>query len=291
MKFTYTYKTSDNVRHEAEISASCRDEVFASLREKGIRPIRVTVADGEVEQNDVNDERSGRRKIVFYALFAAFVLLVTGLILHSRSPLLHSSKVMTPQGPVVYTVALPLPRQTIPGDRSRIEAATGGKDVFQFAAEAYLARFAEPGRPLETKGEGNTPSNFMTCLKTPIRIASTDFTEVVDLKRIVAGMKLEMRAYLAGGGTTEQYLAELEKRQRLEISYRENAERRLNEILNGGRGMGNEEREARNQRLQAAYLYWLKANAQLQSMGIYPLPLIPALRAYQQTQPLGEEMP
>ena len=107
---------------------------------------------------------------------------------------------------------------------------------------------------------------WRSCLREPIRVASTDFTEVVDLKRIVTGMKREMRAYLTGGGTAEQYLAELEKRQRLEISYRENAERRLSEMLS---------------KPKAAYAYWLKANAQLQAMGIYPLALPDSLRSYQ----------
>ena len=98
-------------------------------------------------------------------------------------------------------------------------------------------------------------------MREPIRIASTDFTEVVDLKRIVAGMKREMRAYLAGGGTAEQYIAELEKRQRLE-------------------GMLSKPKEA--------YAYWLKANASLKSMGIYELPLPPSLHGYQAGLDLDE---
>jgi hypothetical protein len=105
----------------------------------------------------------------------------------------------------------------------------------------------------------------------------------VDLKRIVAGMKREMKAYLAGGGTVEGYLAELEKRQRLELSYRERAEQKLEELLkepkDGGR---NELRPSRGgSPYAAAYAYWLKANAQLQAMGIYPLALPDALRSYQ----------
>ena len=106
-----------------------------------------------------------------------------------------------------------------------------------------------------------------TCLREPVRIASNDYTEWVDLKRIVAGMKREMQAYLAGGGTTREYCAELEKRQKLEISYRERAEQRLAELLKGQE--------------QAAYGYWLKANAQLKAMGIWELPLPDALRSYQ----------
>jgi hypothetical protein len=148
--------------------------------------------------------------------------------------------------------------------------------VFAHAAERWLARYAEPGR--WSKGEEGlartrsaaserpAPADFEAALREPIRIASTDFTEVVDLKRIVAGMKREMKAYLAGGGTVDGYLAELEKRQRLELSYRERAEQKLAELLKDQK---------------AAYAYWLKANAQLQAMGIYPLALPDALRAYQ----------
>ena len=66
--------------------------------------------------------------------------------------------------------------------------------------------------------------------------------------------------------TVEGYLAELEKRQRLELSYRERAEQKLEELL---------------KEPKAAYAYWLKANAQLQAMGIYPLALPDALRSYQ----------
>jgi hypothetical protein len=121
-------------------------------------------------------------------------------------------------------------------------------------------------------------------LREPIRIASTDFTEVVDLKRIVTGMKREMRAYIAGGGTVEGYLAELEKRQRLEISYRENAEKRLAEMLNGQDAHSPSGQPS----LKAAYAYWLKANAQLQAMGIYPLMLPDALRSYQMSLDIEE---
>ena len=146
--------------------------------------------------------------------------------------------------------------------------------VFRFAAERWLARYAEPGRLVAAQpAERPAPADFEAALREPIRIASSDFTEVVDLKRIVTGMKREMRAYLAGGGTAEQYLAELEKRQRLEISYRENAEKRLGEQLKNPKD---------------AYAYWLKANAQLQAMGIYPLALPDALRSYQMSFDIDE---
>ncbi len=39
---------------------------------------------------------------------------------------------------------------------------------------------------------------------------------------------------------------------------------------------------------EAAYAYWLKANAQLQAMGIYPLALPDALRSYQMNLDIEE---
>ena len=192
--------------------------------------------------------------------------------------------------------------------------------MFAHAAERWLARYAEPGRKIEgLKIEDlrlGGDEAWRSCLRETIRIASSDFTEVVDLKRIVAGMKREMAAYLAGGGTVDGYLAELEKRQRLEISYRERAEQRLKELLAAqpasDKGIKDfkvvkedkddkgvkEDKDDKGVKdfkdlkdlkdlspvsdpLKAAYAYWLKANAALKSMGIYELPLPDALRAYQ----------
>ena len=138
-------------------------------------------------------------------------------------------------------------------------------------------------------------ADWRKCFSEPIRIASNDLTEYIDLKRIVAGMKQEMRAYLAGGGTVERYLAELAKRQKLEIAYRERAEEKLNEMLNNQdsppqaiKQSGNQAIKQSNNDLRAAYAYWLKANAQLKAMGIYELPLPDVLRRHQISLDLDE---
>ena len=284
MKFAYTYRSSDGQRHTAEIEADSRDAAFAKVRaELGIKPIKVTAAGdasgggslpGGNPQSSIFNLKSSIT-LVALALAAAFGAWLWLRRAGDGAPY----QVMTPQGPVTYSVAAPLPRQAIPGSRQRVAAAVAQErdpPVFAHAAERWLARYAEPGR--WSKGEEGlartrsgaserpAPADFEAALREPIRIASTDFTEVVDLKRIVAGMKREMKAYLAGGGTVDGYLAELEKRQRLELSYRERAEQKLAELLKDQK---------------AAYAYWLKANAQLQAMGIYPLALPDALRAYQ----------
>ena len=291
MKFTYTYRSSDGQRHVAEIEAESRDAAFAKVRaELGIKPIKVVAAGGQGRDTQDNRDTQNRRHIplvgvvAVLSVLAILVLLTFGawwwLTGRAARPEAAPYQVMTPQGPVTLSVAAPLPRQAIPGDRRRIEAAVAQErdpPVFRFAAERWLARYAEPGRKIEglkiedlrLKGE----DAWRSCLREPIRVASNDFTEVVDLKRIVTGMKREMAAYIAGGGTADQYLAELEKRQRLEISYRENAEKRLGELLKNPKD---------------AYAYWLKANAQLQAMGIYPLALPDALRSYQMSLDIDE---
>lgn len=46
MKFVYEYRTSDNVRHNATVSAPDRDAAFARLKARGIRPSRLEDAPG-----------------------------------------------------------------------------------------------------------------------------------------------------------------------------------------------------------------------------------------------------
>ena len=87
-------------------------------------------------------------------------------------------------------------------------------------------------------------------------------------------MKYTYAYKTSAGGTAEEFIAELIKRQKLEIAYREKAEARLNEMLKGDTAK--------------AYDFFLKANAQLQSMGIYPLPLPDSLRSYQNTLDFDE---
>ncbi len=297
MRFTYTYRSSDGQRHTAEIEAESRDAAFTKVRsELGIKPIKVTAAAGDHVTGDGSSKSAASPRwgvVPVIAFIATIVLIALGVwwwaARSASAPYQPPSEqeqatytVNTPQGAASHTTATPLSRQMIPGDRQRIEGAVGSPKP---PAERLLARFAEPGRAVVAlPDERPTEAEFAACLREPIKVAGTDFTEAVDLKRIVTGMKREMRAYIAGGGTAEQYLSELVKRQKLEISYRENAERRLTELLNGE----NQKLETRNPKLKTAYGYWLKANASLKSMGIYELPLPDALQGYQASLGLDE---
>lgn len=278
--FTYFYKTSDGLRHEAEIGAPSRDEAFAALRERGIRPIKLVAKDGSTANGEVRGmrKRAVAAIVVSVAAVAALVAGAVAFALGRRTPP-SAPVVVTPQGPVTFTSASPLARQRIPGDRLRIENVP--TNLFAFASEACLAGYAEPGRPLPA-GAQLDEADVRAALAKPVMISSRDFTEHVDLKRIVAGMKRELNAYLAGGGTVDGYAAELVKRQKMEIAYREKAAARLQELMaNSQAPESGVPAAGASDGHSAAYAYWLKANASLQAMGIYPLELPEALRAYQ----------
>lgn len=282
--YTYIYRTSEGLRQEGEIEAHSRDEAFSLLRRQGIRPVKVIAKDG----SKANGEVRGVRKRVVVASIVVAALAAGGIAWWVSRATVHDVVVQTPMGPVTVTEAHPLARQFIPGDRTRIEHT--GTNVFQNAAELYLACFAEPGRPLSGLALLSPPSEaeFHYALRMPIRVASNEFTEHVDLKRIVTGIKREMSAYLKGGGTVEQYIAELTQRQQMEIGYREKAVTRLGELLNPRKSKPGEQIPDGPTARKNAYEFLLKANAQLTALGIYPIPMPDSLRAYQMSLGLDE---
>ena len=66
MKFSYSYKTSDGVRHEGRVDAPSREEAFAELRRQGIKAIKVVSLSG----SKANGEETviTRKAFVFAAL-------------------------------------------------------------------------------------------------------------------------------------------------------------------------------------------------------------------------------
>lgn len=78
MRFAYTYRSSDGQRHSAEIEAESRDAAFAKIRaERGVKPIKVTAADGESRQ-DVSSSKQ-RHITGKAAILAAGVLIASAI--------------------------------------------------------------------------------------------------------------------------------------------------------------------------------------------------------------------
>lgn len=283
MKFEYAYKTSDGVRHVEEMEAPSREVVFETLRAQGIKAIKVVAKDGSKANGEVNVIGVKKRVAFILVLVVAVTTAIVTLTLKEETKSIQAvPMVVTNTVPVHVAisssaveihsrVAKPLPRQVILGDRLRIKNAP--TNLFVHAEEYYLSRFAEPGRHVDETMSVNFPTNVVdlfVLLNAPILTSDNEFTEYIDLKRITVGIKQEMRTFIRGGHTAQEYLSELLKRQQLEKSYYEKAEKKLSTLI-----------DEKKMEKKDIYDFWVKANAQLQSMGIYQLPLPDILRDYQ----------
>ena len=192
MRFTYEYRTPDNVPHTDEISASSREAAFRILRERGIRPGRLVEAPGFFNKLF----GKGKRWLAIGILsFALIIVLVTSIV--PRSPILDATA----------------PRHQIYGDPVILEPFERGdfSDVFADAGDRHLARYAQPGR-LMPSSDGNVAPPLPD-FSVPIIVSSDDPREIRELKEIVNGMREELRGYLAeGGGTWTSYCRRLDER-------------------------------------------------------------------------------
>lgn len=211
MRFYYVYRTSDGVRHEESMYADSRESVFAALRAKGIRAIKVVAADG----TKANGEVHGVSKRVVVGLIGASVLLAVATTVWYFK---------------VFSVASALPlfqtsqtRRQVIGDSAIVEKGirTGWEFVFEHVGERFLASFAIPG---VKAGQRNTSvEEISEALRRKIKVNSDDGLEARQIKAMVEGMKVEAREYVAAGGNVIEYGRRLTERQDLEIAIFERA--------------------------------------------------------------------
>ena len=200
MKFGYSYKTSDGARHEKVFIASSKEEVFETLRERGIRPIKVWSLE--------DDKMSPLMKtlvafVVTLVVLAALIWL--GVELHGRS---------AAPGPQEED------RSQIYGDPGILQTceARAWSNVFENEGDRFLARFAQPGRNVKLSGQAwrDIVAADLKAHMKPVKVTRTDGPEIAKMKRMVNGMKKEMAQYVADGGTVEQYIDEVLERQKVE---------------------------------------------------------------------------
>jgi len=258
------------VRHEAEIESPSREAVFETLRKRGVKAIKVMAADG----SKANGEIRGIRKRTLFVCIACFSI-ATAIIAYTLARQTGESSFQLP-----LQLARPLPRQEINGDRARVLKA---HEVFSDVGERYLSWFAEPGRELpQSLCSAPDDSIFERALDRRITYTDSEFTETIDLKRMVAGIKVEFRCYLNGGGMVSNYVANLVNRQKIEIAMRQKHIDALQKILSAPLQCSKEEvSNGRRRQLDSAYSYWITANAELRTMGIFAIPLPDSLLHYQ----------
>lgn len=202
MKFGYSYKTSDGVRHESVFEAKTKEDVFASLRLQGVKPIKV------------------------WPIYSRFHIKKSTLIITSLAAALGISLIFLARetakekGVVAPEFA---PRHQIYGDPALLEELESNSyaSIFQSVGDRFLAAFAIPGKQVGRAGlmpVSDVKPYLEKEIENNLETSPNDTQEVRELKLIINGMKQELRMYLSDGvGTIETYISRLRERQAEEI--------------------------------------------------------------------------
>ena len=200
MKFTYQYRTGDNVLHNGTVCASDRDAAFSKLRARGIKPSRLEDAPGFFNKLF----GKGKRWIAIGIL--AFLVAALALALNKTTRPIIVGDVNGESSQ----------RHQIYGDPAIMDAmlSDGFSNIFSNIGERYLAAYAMPGSSVSQTVRLKAPDELLTCLTNKIDFLPTDSREVAELKAIVNGLKDELREYLSDGkGTAVSFMRRLDERQ------------------------------------------------------------------------------
>ncbi|MBR1589314.1 MAG: hypothetical protein IJ658_13440 [Kiritimatiellae bacterium] len=214
MKFGYSYKTSDGVRHESFYHADAKEDVFADLRKKGIRPIKVW---------EIAPKHPALRRTFTYLAVIAPIVAVAAIAWYALAGR------RDPDAPFLVKLVGLSPRDSRPQyeDRSQIYGDPGilqtcelkeWSNVFEDEGERFLARFAQPGLPVRLLGTAwrKVVADALKAKPGLVPVSASDGAEIAKMKRIVNGMKRELAQYVADSGTAEEYIVEVLQRQSIE---------------------------------------------------------------------------
>ena len=228
------------------MNAASREEVFETLRKRGIKAIKVVAADG----SKANGEMHGVRKRVVAAL-VVFVALGVGIVAYLSGTRSGGDLGDSP----TITFATGQDRRQVIGDAAIIEKGirNGWSDVFTLEGERFLASFAIPG---VKAGQRNTSEKeFAAALENKCVVNDSDSLEARQIKAMVEGMKNEARRYLAAGGSIVEYGKRLTERQDAEIA-----------VYN--RVKADIEKARATMPESAFMIYWEKRNDELRNLGM-----------------------
>ena len=236
MKYRYLYQTKENRTVEGEVEAPNRAGAYAAIRKMGIRPQRV-----------IGDDPKPR---LAWKRWAAIAVLSLALVASIVSLARRETGGDDGWGE----------RQQILGDQALIElnARTGWARCFATEGERTLALYAQPGWEVDRERVASA-DEVVKSLDSAVEVAPNDPREFRHVKAIVAGMKDELRRYLAAGGTAQGYLDRLHERQLAEVACYERAAQKFSVV----------ESSCRDD--QQLYEIWLKTNEGLREMGVRTL--------------------
>lgn len=212
MKYHYFYQAGNNRSFEGEIVARNRNDAYTQLRKRGIKPYKMYG----------NDPVAWKR----WAAIGGLAIVVVFLLVQMRSRFVSEAYAEEPRGQIY-------------GDPAFLQEVerSGWTEVFADVGEAWLARHAQPGLVSRYDdgdvAEGGLCDALTTRAVIPLEVMPTDSEEVAKMKRMVNGMKSELRTYLAAGGRVEKYVMRVRERVRTEEKIREEFSREMEALKNG----------------------------------------------------------
>jgi hypothetical protein len=211
------------------MEAESREAVFAALRAKGIKAIKVVAADG----SKANGEVRGIQKRAAAALVILAAAVVGG-VAYFQGTRTGAALAANP--------AAVSPRHQIYGDPAIMEGLERGDfaAVLPRVGDQMLAVFAQPGKLMCAKGanprllDAKMEAAFAAYAKDELSVESDiaidagEERELRELKQIVNGIREEMRYYLANGnGTPRSFWRRLNERTTQEMQIYERTRREL----------------------------------------------------------------
>ena len=206
MTFRYTYRTSDGAWHEAEIDASDRNAVYDTLKPQGIRPVKVWCPNPPL----------------FYGVKRWIAIVVLALIAVGSSVVAYRRSAKSSSLFTLKSSISPVPRHRILN--APPDFAAQAVKHFAYSSERFLALNAQPGMPYSVASE--SLDDLSEALEHEIVPSPDDPEWVADLKRIVAGMKIEAGILMRDGKKPSDIALWLTERQKMEFTYR-------NQIIGG----------------------------------------------------------
>ena len=232
-KFHYFYQSRENKNLDDWIVAKSRDDAYAQLRKRGIKPYKVVGKDP-----------------IAWKRWTAIVVLATALA-----------------GTYAWLAVRPAPiaeeeqfvRHQIYGAESVIRNGTSTDwavcDLDE--GERFLAKYAQPGVPVSSAriDLNKIAVALENAMKRRLEPQDGELLEYRQIKQIVEAMKDELRAYIAHGGSARLYIDRLQDRQSQEVAYYNAANQ---ELETAKKTMSDDD----------LYALWAAKNAELRAIGL-----------------------
>lgn len=253
MKFGYKYRSSDNKSHEGVVEAKDRNDAYKTLKAKGLNPMKVW----ELE----HPPNYKKFLWLLLPLLGIVIWVVSGKVAH------HKAVAQQSETNSVEAVVEDVPtevRKQLYGDMVTIEQGVRSDwvNILELEGERFLARYAQPGRRVDGEPVDHKvlEGQLQKALEHKLVYTELDSLEHKQLKRIVEGMKVELREVLKSGGTIIDYINALEERLNREESIVKYTAEEFNQLKNG-------------KNADQIYTLWMRMNSTLKSMGLKTLPV------------------